>query len=68
MFADFDLFYFSCFIFKKKNHGFIEEGKSSEKVVITDEKYTVLLIKMTLENLQDSPRDVFIDGECGNLN
>ena len=38
-FAEIDLLYFSSFIFKKKkNHGFIEEDKPSEKVVIVEEE------------------------------
>ena len=37
MTAEIDLFYFSSFIFQK-NHGFIQKGIPSEKVVIVDKE------------------------------
>ena len=64
-FADIDLFHFSCFIFKK-NYGFIKEGNPSEKLVIVEENLDRIDID-DIGNLEDSPRLVFIDEECGNL-
>ena len=59
--------YFSSFIFTQKNHGFIEKNKPWEKViVIADEELNCFDIDGT-ENLESSPRFVFINEECGNL-
>ena len=55
----------SSFIFKK-NHGFIQEGNPSEKVVIVEEELNGLNID-DIGNLKDSPRFVFIDEEFENL-
>ena len=64
-FGDIDLFYFSSFIFQK-NHGFIEEGKPSEKVVIAEGKLHGTNID-ELGNLEYFLRFVLINDECGNL-
>ena len=63
-FANIDLLYFSTFIFKK--HGFIEEDKLSENVVIFEEELDRFDID-GIENLENLPRFVFINKECGNL-
>ena len=55
----------SSFIFKK-NHGFIQEGNPSEKVVIVEEELNGLNTD-DIENLKDSLRFVFIDEEFENL-
>ena len=61
------MFYlFSFSIFKKKYHGFIEEHGSSEKVVIVKEELNSVDID-DIGNLEDLPRFVFIDEECGNF-
>ena len=63
----------TCFIFlvlfskKKKNHGFIEEDKPSEKVVIVEEELNRFDID-DIKNQQDLPRFVLIDEDCENLN
>ena len=64
----------TCFIFlvlfskkKKKNHGFIEEDKPSEKVVIVEEELNRFDID-DIKNYQDLPRFALIDEDCGNLN
>ena len=62
--ADFDLFYFSNFIFKKI--AFIEEDNPSEKVVIVEAGLDGIDID-GIGNLEDSPGFVFIDEECENL-
>ena len=54
---------FSSFIL---NHGFIEEDNPSEKNVIVEEKLDCIDID-GIVNLEDSPRLVLIDEECGNL-
>ena len=65
--ANIDLLYFSTFIFKKKKkHGCIEEDKPSENVAIVQEELTCLDID-GIENLENLPRFVFINKECGNL-
>ena len=53
-FGDIGLFYFSSFILKK-NHGFIQEGNPSEKVVIVEEELDGIDID-DIGNLEDSPR------------
>ena len=54
------------FYFFLKNHGFIEEGNPSEKFVIAEEIIDGIDID-GLGNLEDSPRLVLIDEECGYL-
>ena len=53
-------------LFSKTNHGFIEENKTSEKAVIAEEELNRFDID-GIENLEDSPRFVFVNEECGNL-
>ena len=53
-------------MFSQKNHGFIEESKPSEKVVIAEEEVNRFDID-AIENLEGSPSFVFINEECGNL-
>ena len=65
MLANIDLFYFSSFIFKK-NHGFIEKSNPSEKNVIVEEELHCIDID-DIGNLEEWPRLVLIDEECGNL-
>ena len=63
------MLYFSTFIFKKKNkkkHGFIEEDKPSENIAIVEEELNRFDID-GIENLENLPRFVFINKECGNL-
>ena len=59
----------TCFIllllFLKK-HGPFEEGKPSENVVIVEEELNRFDID-GIENLENLPRFVFINKECGNL-
>ena len=50
----------------KKNHGFIQEGNPSGKVVIVEEELDGI-DKGDIRNLEDSPRLVFINEECENL-
>ena len=47
-FADVDLCYLSCYIFKK-NHGLIEEDNPSEQVVIVEEELNRVDIDERLE-------------------
>ena len=60
----------TCFIFQvlfsKKDHIFIEEDNPSEKVVILEEELNNVDINV-FGKLEDLPRLVFIDEECGNL-
>ena len=60
----------TCFIslvlFSKKNHRFIQEVNLSEKVVIVEEELDGIDINEN-GNLEDSPRLVLFDEECGNL-
>ena len=63
------MLYFSTFIFKKKKqkkHGFIEEDKPSENIAIVEEELNRFDID-GIENLENLPRFVFINKECGNL-
>ena len=48
----------------QKTRAFIEEGNLSEKVAIVEEGLDDI---DDIENLEDSPRLVFIDEECENL-
>ena len=57
------MFYFSSFIL---NQGFIGEDDLSEKVVIVEEELNRVDID-DIGNLENLPRFVFIDEECGNL-
>ena len=57
------MFSFSSFIL---NHGFIEEDNPSEKVAIFEEELNHVDID-DVGNLENSPRFVFSDEECGNL-
>ena len=53
----------TCFIFLvlfSKNHGFIEEDETSEKVVTVEEKLNRFDID-GIENFENLPRFVFID-------
>ena len=59
-FANIDLFYFSSFIFKKITATLLK------KDVIVDEELDCIDID-DIGNLEDSPRLMFIDKECGNL-
>ena len=59
----------TCFNFLllfSKKHGFIEEDKPSENVVIVEEELNRFDID-GIENLENLPRFVFINKECGNL-
>ena len=60
------MFYLFSLVFKKKNHSFIQEGNLSEKVVVVDEELDGIDINED-GNLEDSPRLVLFDEECGNL-
>ena len=60
------MFYFFSLVFKKKNHSFIQEGNLSEKVAILEEELDGIDINEN-GNLEDSPRLVLFDEECGNL-
>ena len=60
------MFYFFSLVFKKKNHSFIQEGNLSKKVVIVEEELDDIDINEN-GNLEDSPRLVLFDEECGNL-
>ena len=63
-FADND---YVLFIFSKKNHVFIEEEDNpSEKVVIVEEEMTGINVDGS-ENLEDLPKLLFTDEECGIL-
>ena len=55
--------YFSSFVL---NHNFIEEDNPSEKVVIVEEELNRVDID-DIGNLENLPRFLFIDEECGNL-
>ena len=57
------MFYLSSFI---SNYGFFEEDNPSEKVVIVEEELNRVDIN-DIGNLQNLPRFMFIDEECGNL-
>ena len=59
------MFYFSSFFFKK-NHCFIEKNNPSEKNVMVEEKLDCIDLDDT-GNLEDSPRLVLINEECGYL-
>ena len=59
----------TCFVFQfyfQRNHGLIQEGKPSEKVVIVQGELDGIDIN-DIANLEDSPRFVFIDEELENL-
>ena len=59
----------TCFIFILlfyKKHGFVEEDKPPENVVIVEEELNRFDID-GIENLENLPRFVFINKECGNL-
>ena len=47
-------------------YGFVKKSNSSEKNVIVEEKLYYVDID-NIGNLEDSPRLVFINGECENL-
>ena len=64
MFADSDLFCFSSFI--SKNITVSLKKQLSEKNVIVEEELDYIDIDY-IGNLDDSPRLVFINEECGNL-
>ena len=64
-FADSDLFYFSSIIFKNITVS-LKKSNSSEKNVIVGEELDCIDID-DIGNLEDSPRLVFINEECGNL-
>ena len=53
-------------MFYKKNRRFIEEGNSSEKVVIVEEELDSIDID-DVRKLEDSLRLVFIEEGCENL-
>ena len=59
-----DLFYFSSFIFEKVTVS-LKKSNPSKKIVIVEEELD--RIDIDIGNLEDSPRLVFIDEECGNL-
>ena len=59
----------TCFIFLllfSKKHGFIEEDKPSENIVIVEEELNRFDID-GIENLENFLRFVFINKECWNL-
>ena len=59
------MFYFSSIIFKNITVS-LKKSNSSEKNVIVGEELDCT-DKDDIGNLEDSPRLVFIDEECGNL-
>ena len=59
-------FYFYFQKKKQKKHGFIEEDKPSENIAIVEEELNRFDID-GIENLENLPRFVFINKECGNL-
>ena len=64
--TDVDFFYFSSLIFKE-NHFCIEEDNPQEKLIIVVQEQDGICIADT-EKLENLPRLVFIDKECGNAN
>ena len=64
--TDVDFFYFSSLIFKE-NHFCIEEDNPQEKLIIVVQEQDGICIADT-EKLENLPRLVFIDNECGNAN
>ena len=58
------MFYFSIFIYKKR--GFILKSSPSEKNVVAEEELDYI-DGDDIENIEDSPRLMFIDEEYGNL-
>ena len=65
MFTDIDLFYFSILIFKKITVSFKKATLQKHFVMVEEELDGV--DTDDIRNLKDSPRFVFIDGECENL-
>ena len=63
-FADSDLFYFSSIIFKNITVS-LKKATLQKKNVIVEEELDWIDID-DIGNLEDSPRLVFIDKECGN--
>ena len=59
------MFYFSSIIFKNITVS-LKKSNSSEKNVIVEEELDCIDID-DIGNLEDSPRLVFINEECGNL-
>ena len=57
------MLYFSSFIL---NHGFNDKDNASEKVVIAEEELNCVDMD-DIGNLEDLPRFVLIDEQCGNL-
>ena len=57
------MFYLSSFTL---NNGFIDKGNPLEKVAIVEEELNRLDVD-GIGNLEDLPRFVFTDEECGNL-
>ena len=64
--TDVDFFYFSSLIFKE-NRFCIEEDNPQEKLIIIVQEQDGICIADT-EKLENLPRLVFIDNECGNAN
>ena len=64
-FTDSDLFDFSSIIFKS-NTVSLKKSSSSEENVIVEEELDCI-DTYNIGNLEDSPRLVFINEECGNL-
>ena len=64
--TDVDFFYFSSLIFKE-NHFCIEEDNPQEKLIIVVQEQDGICIA-DAEKLENLPRLVFIDNECGNAN
>ena len=58
----------TCFIFLVlfSKNGFVKKSNPSEKNVIVEEELDCIDID-DIGNLEDSPRLVFIDEDCGNL-
>ena len=59
------MFYFSNIIFKNITVS-LKKSKSSEKIVIVEEELDCIDTD-DIGNLEDSPRLVFINEECGNF-
>ena len=66
MLTDVDFFYFSSLIFKE-NHFCIEEDNPQEKLIIVVQEQDGICIADT-EKLENLPKLVFIDNECGSAN
>ena len=62
--AEIDFFYYSTFIFKE-TQVLIEEGSTSEKIVIVEEELDCIDIN-NIRNSENLLKSVLIHEECGN--